>query len=126
MATQDQTISCPKCRNINPWSAERCLNPECVLPLGPIRALLGEQPGVDGSSKPDSSAASSKPAEAKKPIEPPPPLPELPERGEKPPSAKPVAADQFLVVGIGDRADEIRARFFKRLADAGIDGLKLR
>lgn len=125
MTVQLETISSPKCRNINPWSAERCLNPECALPLGPIRAFLSEQTAGEGSANVDPSLASTKPAEAKNPVEPAPPLPELPQRGEHPPSAKRVGMDQFLVVGIVDRADEIRARFFKRLANGGIDSLKL-
>lgn len=116
MTMQPETISCPRCGNTNPWSIESC--PKCKLPMGPVRALLSEQA--------EPSLASSKPVGAGKPIEPAPPLPELPERGEHPPSATHVAADQFLVIGIGDRADEIRARFFKRLGEAGIEGFKLK
>lgn len=124
MATPPETIICPKCGNTNTWSVEPC--PKCKLPMGPVRALLSEQTDGDGSAEAEQPTASSKPEEARKPIEPAPPLPELPERGEHPPSATRVAADQFLVVGIGDRADEIRARVFKRLGEAGIEGLKLK
>ena len=52
-------------------------------------------------------------------------MPELPQRPEKEETGHYVDSWRFLVRGMGDRAEEIAARFFKQLVERGIEGLSL-
>ena len=111
-----QTITCPVCANVNPWSQELCLRAECHFDLRPIKhQIMGSAPAGNPPAPPTPP----------QPSEPAPPLPELPERGKDEPIAKLEASRRFLIPGLGDRADEIAARFFKRVGERGIDGVKL-
>ena len=110
-----RTITCPVCSNVNPWSQDLCLRDECQFDLGPIKQqILGTAPAGNPP------APSTRP----QPSEPAPPLPELPERGEDEPIAQLVASRRFQIPGLGDRADEIAARFFKQVGERGIGGVR--
>ena len=111
---QPKTITCPSCGNINAYTADECL--KCGLPLGPVRELLAKA-GV-----PEAEGVTTAPA---KPREPAPPMPELPARPTTEEIGQYVDSWRFLIRGMGDRAEEIAARFFKQLAERGIEGLKL-
>jgi hypothetical protein len=111
---QPEAITCPSCGNINVYTADECL--KCGLGLGPIRVAMAE------AGTPGAAMITSAPA---KPKEPAPPLPELPPRPTTEKVGDYVDSWCFLIRGMGDRAQEIAARFFKQLADRGIEGLKL-
>lgn len=116
---QARSLTCPNCGNVNVYAADRCL--KCELRLGPIREALESArhgPAVAETSPPPRS-------EPKTDTEPAPPLPELPTRAQDQPTATYVDSSRFLIRGMGDRAGEIAARFFKQVADRGIEGLKL-
>jgi hypothetical protein len=111
---QLKTMACPSCGNINPFTADECI--KCGLALGPIREAMVEAGALEGAE------VISEPA---KPKEPPPPMPELPARPTTEEMGDYVDSWRFLIRGMGDRAEEIAARFFKQLAERGIEGLKL-
>lgn len=111
---QPKTIACPSCANINAYTADECM--KCGLPLGPIREAM---------AKTGMPAATEAPPVPAKPKEPPPPLPSLPRRPKTEEIGDFVDSWRFLIRGMGDRAEEIAARFFKQLDERGIDGLKL-
>lgn len=110
-----QTITCPVCANVNPWSQDFCLRDECHLDLRPIKQqIMGSAPAGNPPAPPPPT----------QPSEPAPPLPELSERGKDEPIGELEASRRFLIPGLGDRADEIAARFFRRVGERGIDGVK--
>ncbi|HID62879.1 MAG TPA: hypothetical protein EYP49_09110 [Anaerolineae bacterium] len=111
---QPKTIVCPSCGNINPYTVDVC--PKCGLDLGPVRELLAK------TGAPEAEEVTTAPI---KPKEPAPPMPELPARPEAEKIGQYVDSWRFLIRGMGDRAEEIAARFFKQLAERGIEGLKL-
>ena len=111
---QPKTIVCPSCGNINPYTADKCL--KCGLDLGPVRESLAK------AGAPEAEEVTTAPA---KPKEPAPPMPELPVRPTTEEIGQYVDSWRFLIRGMGDRAEEIAARFFKQLAERGIEGLKL-
>ena len=111
---QPKTIVCPSCGNINPYTADKCL--KCGLDLGPVRESLAK------AGTPEAEEVTTAPA---KPKEPAPPMPELPVRPTTEEIGQYVDSWRFLIRGMGDRAEEIAARFFKQLAERGIEGLKL-
>ena len=110
-----RTIACPACANVNPYEADECV--KCGLALAPIRAAMG---GAGGGSP-----ATEPPQQPPRPNEPAPPLPQLPARGAGEKVGNYVDSWRFLIRGMGDRAGEIAARFFKQLSDRGINGLTL-
>jgi hypothetical protein len=113
MPKPPSTLHCPSCGNINPYGADACL--KCGLNLKPVRDLL--------------SGRAAKPAEQEvpqpKPKSPVPPLPSLHSRPSTQEIGNYVDSLSFLIRGMGDRADEIAARFFKRLNERSITGLRL-
>jgi len=111
---EPKTLVCPSCGNINAYTADVCLR--CGLALGPVRELLAKA-GLPGTEEVTSAPV--------KPKEPAPPMPELPPRPETEEIGDYVDSWRFLIRGMGDRAEEIAARFFKQLAERGIEGLKL-
>lgn len=120
MAEQPRkTITCPRCSNVNPYAEDACI--KCDLPLGPIRDTMAGA----GTGTPATVETPAEPASPATPKEPAPPLQELPERPTEETTWTFVDSWRFLTRGMGDRAEEIAARFFKQLADRGIDGLKL-
>jgi len=109
-----KALVCPSCGNINAYTADECL--KCGLALGPVRELLAEA-GVPGAEEVIIAPA--------KPKEPVPPMPELPTRPTVEEIGQYVDSWHFLIRGMGDRGEEIAARFFKQLAERGIEGLRL-
>lgn len=107
------TIACPACGNINPYLQDECM--KCGTPLTPIREALENIKVVPKNKSPESP----------KSIEPPPPLPELPSRPEQNRTGKFFNSNAFLIRGMGERAEEIAARFFNKLAARNIQGLTL-
>jgi len=115
MSEQERkTLVCPSCGNINAYTADECL--KCGLALGPVRELLA------GAAVPRAEEVTPKPA---KPEEPAPLMPELPARPKTEELGQYVDSWRFLIRGMGDRAEDVAARFFKQLAGRGIEGLKL-
>jgi|GEM_PF-1746837 len=115
MSEQERkTLVCPSCGNINAYTADECL--KCGLALGPVRELLA------GAVMPRAEEVTPRPAKTEEPA---PPMPELPARPETEKIGQYVDSWRFLIRGMGDRAEEIAARFFKQLAERGIEGLKL-
>jgi nitroreductase len=116
-----RTITCPRCGNINAYDAANCLR--CELALAPVRELLAQAADSPSAAQPTEAGlaapASSEPREAA------PPLPELQARPTTESIGTYMDSWRFLIRGMGDRANEIAARFFKQLGGRGIEGLKL-
>lgn len=88
-----------------------------------VRDAAGDDRAASDGGERASALASPEPAtRTRGPV---PQLPELPKRVDDMPRATYVDSARFLIRGMGNRADEIAARFFNRLTDRGIDGLKL-
>lgn len=109
-----KTVVCPQCGNTNTYDARECL--KCGLDLALIREAMTKATSV---SKANVQTVESTP------IEPARPLPQLPPRQTSEQIGTFVDSWRFLIRGMGGRSSEIAARFFKRLNERGITGLKL-
>lgn len=88
---------------------------------------IRDAPGSDQSA-PEAAeqvSASFSPEQSTGPQEMVPPLPELPKRAEDEPIATYLKGWRILIPEMGDRADEIAARFFAVLAGRAVKGLRL-
>lgn len=114
MSQQPKTITCPSCGNVNPFVADECI--KCGLALGPIRDAMASS----GATRPPETVATPP-----QPEEPAPSLPQLQSRPTRQDIGQYVDSWRFLIRGMGDRAEEIAARFFKQLEQRSIEGLTL-
>jgi len=110
------TITCPVCSNVNPWAQDSCLND--AFDLRPIKQQIA---GAALAGSPPSPP----PVAMAQPSEPIPPMPELSDREDDDAPMWPVANRRTQIRGLGDRAEEVAARFFKRVNDRQIEGVKL-
>ncbi len=124
-----KTRNCPQCGNTNPIAVETCLRCGANLPLGEdsssFQDVFEDAFGSAERAKEDPRPQSSSTAKTSSPKTPIPRLPQLPPRTTTAEVGNFVASSGFLIRGVGDRAEEIAARFFKQLAERGISGLKL-
>jgi hypothetical protein len=114
---QPKVIACPACGNVNAYTADECI--KCGLALEPIREALAKAGDTVAADIP---TGLSQPPKSREPA---PPLPELPPRSTGANLGNYVDGRQILIRGMGDRAEEVAARFFKQLAERGIQDVTL-
>jgi hypothetical protein len=116
-----ETLVCPFCGNVNPFTQENCI--KCKKPLGPIREAMESGLNTDPKEAAAVSLKNDEPSPLQRNIEPPPPLPEFTK--EYIGTIKFQNRNSFLIRGAANRDIEIAARFFKRLAEKDIKNISL-
>lgn len=117
MDQSPDTIVCPFCGNVNPFTQENCI--KCKKPLGAIREAMGFT-----GSRIDDQQEPVVPPIIPVNTEPPPQLPDIPEKylGKR---MSLLTRRSLLIRSAGDRGDEIVGRFFKRLNDKNVTGISI-
>ncbi len=113
---QPNTIICPSCGSINPYTADECL--KCGLALELVREALGKASVPSPAETPVASALKKPKQLVSKVAEP-------PSRGVVSDIGQCVDSRRFLLRGMADKAEEIKALFFEELDKQGIEGLSV-